>query len=174
MRDDFRRLFRGANDIIVVYSHGGQIGYALDIAESIQESGNLLVVDEVCLSACANWLFIAASQKIVAAGGLVGWHGGPPDPNQPNLGGNSNGEPWNGDARFFSRSQAVLERAGVNPGLIYGLNAVGQGGVELHYRVPDAETLRQAYQVSGILFYDKSTVTEAWGAPRGNSHRDSP
>jgi hypothetical protein len=47
-----------------------------DIAELMMARKMGLVVDGVCLSSCANYLFVAAETRKVLSGSVVGWHGG--------------------------------------------------------------------------------------------------
>jgi ATP-dependent protease ClpP protease subunit len=55
-------------------SPGGNIASALDIATLIHKRKLKIVVDGKCLSACANYLFVAAEMKIVLPGSVVGIH----------------------------------------------------------------------------------------------------
>jgi hypothetical protein len=63
--------------ILVLRSFGGDAASALDMADVILAKHLVAVVDTVCVSACANYLFTAASVKIVLDGATVGFHGAP-------------------------------------------------------------------------------------------------
>jgi hypothetical protein len=62
---------------LVISSPGGSVLYALDMAEYIQAKKIDIVINRVCVSSCANYLFLAARYKYVTEGSFVGWHGGP-------------------------------------------------------------------------------------------------
>lgn len=67
---------------VVVSSPGGSVASALDMTEHMGLDNQTLVVDGLCASSCANYLFLAARWKIVPDESLVGWHGAPPNPRQ--------------------------------------------------------------------------------------------
>ena len=60
--------------VIAVNSPGGDMASALEIATLIKNRQLNLVVDGRCLSACANYLFPAAANKIVLPGSVIGIH----------------------------------------------------------------------------------------------------
>ncbi len=62
--------------MIVLRSSGGLNEAALDMVDRIMSKHLIAVVDGMCLSACANYLFPAAASKIVLDGEIVGFHGG--------------------------------------------------------------------------------------------------
>lgn len=79
----FESMFRHINDvltpqtsIIQIDSEGGDTAEALNIAELMKARKIELVVDGVCLSSCANYLFVAAETRKILSGSVVGWHGG--------------------------------------------------------------------------------------------------
>jgi hypothetical protein len=72
-------MFRHINDvltpetsIIQIDSEGGDTAEALNIAELMMARKMGLVVDGVCLSSCANYLFVAAETRKVLSGSVVG------------------------------------------------------------------------------------------------------
>jgi hypothetical protein len=76
-------MFRHINDVLTpqtstirIDSEGGDTAEALNIAELMMARKMGLVVDGVCLSSCANYLFVAAETRKVLSGSVVGWHGG--------------------------------------------------------------------------------------------------
>jgi hypothetical protein len=81
---DMAAAFKGVNmssiDTVVVQSPGGSVASALDMAEHMGLYEKTLVVDGLCASSCANYLFLSARYKIVPDGALLGWHGAPPRP----------------------------------------------------------------------------------------------
>ncbi len=65
----------GANRIVIT-SQGGSMEHALDIAEVMHKHKIVLEVKDYCGSACANFLFIAASEKKLLPDAILGFHGG--------------------------------------------------------------------------------------------------
>jgi hypothetical protein len=63
--------------VVVVRSTGGPVETWLTIAEWLIDRVDVLVVDEACLSSCANYMMPVAKRVLVAEDGLVAWHGGP-------------------------------------------------------------------------------------------------
>lgn len=71
-----RRLAQGRRvDELRITSAGGEINAGMDLGEWVHEHGLTVLVDEYCLSSCANYVFPAAWQKVLAAGAVVAWHG---------------------------------------------------------------------------------------------------
>lgn len=68
-------LLPGASSVVIT-SEGGEVRAALALARAIRAGGQLLVVERLCMSSCANFLFTAARRKAVAPEGLVVFHGG--------------------------------------------------------------------------------------------------
>jgi len=60
---------------MVILSPGGETVAARKIARWVQEHIEVLEVDGICFSSCANYIFPAAPRKIIRAEALVGWHG---------------------------------------------------------------------------------------------------
>lgn len=61
---------------IVIRSKGGEINIGLDLAEFVFTNKLNVKVTEYCLSSCANYVFTAASNKILGNTALVAFHGG--------------------------------------------------------------------------------------------------
>lgn len=61
---------------MVIASDGGEVTAAVRLARAIRARGLLLVVDDRCISSCANFLFPAARTKAVAERALLVFHGG--------------------------------------------------------------------------------------------------
>ena len=62
---------------VVVSSSGGDVLAAIDIGERIADRHLQIIIDGICLSSCANYLFTAGSTKSVMPDSLLGFHGGP-------------------------------------------------------------------------------------------------
>ena len=61
----------GKAHILRVNSSGGDDLPALSLAQDIRQSHSTLIVDGLCAGPCANYLFVAASRRIVQPGALV-------------------------------------------------------------------------------------------------------
>jgi hypothetical protein len=60
---------------LVITSPGGLVAPSLDMAQAIHARGLALEVPSTCLSSCANYIFPAASRKLLGRPDAVGWHG---------------------------------------------------------------------------------------------------
>jgi hypothetical protein len=62
--------------VVKISSEGGSTQDAITIAEEIERRRLNVLVDGVCLSSCANYIFVAARQKLTKPGSIVAFHGG--------------------------------------------------------------------------------------------------
>lgn len=62
---------------IVVSSRGGNVDDAIEIAEFAEKHRLTVVVKDQCVSACANYIFLADVEKVVLQFSYVAWHGLP-------------------------------------------------------------------------------------------------
>lgn len=60
---------------LLVRSDGGAVAVGMDFGEWIYKRGLDVIVDEYCLSSCANYVFVAGHHKTILPGGIVAWHG---------------------------------------------------------------------------------------------------
>lgn len=60
---------------LVVDSGGGDVMLGMELGEWVAERGLGVRVRHVCMSSCANYVFVAASQRHIEAGAVVAWHG---------------------------------------------------------------------------------------------------
>jgi hypothetical protein len=67
---------------LVITSGGGWILPAIEFAKLAERYRWLIVVNEKCLSSCANYLFLARTKKVVLPQSVIGWHGLPQDPSE--------------------------------------------------------------------------------------------
>jgi hypothetical protein len=63
--------------IVVARSDGGSLAGAIGMAEHLGRFRYSIVVDGICASACAQFLFMGADRKIIRGDGIVAMHGGP-------------------------------------------------------------------------------------------------
>ena len=70
-------LRRAGPDVKVlrIRCSGGDVDLGMDLAEWVLARGLDVEVDGHCLSSCANYIFPAGRRKVIAPGGVVGWHG---------------------------------------------------------------------------------------------------
>lgn len=73
------RVFARARTItperLRITSGGGEVKAGIALGRWVHEQGMTLVVEDYCLSSCANYVFPAAPRKRLRPGALVAWHG---------------------------------------------------------------------------------------------------
>jgi hypothetical protein len=69
------------NGIFVVRSLGGFAEPTMRIANILRDKNAKVLIHDYCLSACANWILVAANETYVARNTIIAWHGGPTRPN---------------------------------------------------------------------------------------------
>lgn len=88
-RDRFFALRPKRGDIVVTSGSGGDIAAAMDIGDKIYRNDILVVVDDLCGSACAYFIALGGKRLSIYKNGLLGFHGGPIPENEimaiPNL-----------------------------------------------------------------------------------------
>jgi hypothetical protein len=65
------------NGFLVIRSLGGDTSLAVSIAELLLKKNITVVIRDLCLSACANAIFVASNKTYVLKNSLIAWHGGP-------------------------------------------------------------------------------------------------
>jgi hypothetical protein len=154
MAASFNGLDMSRIDTIVIQSPGGSVASALDMAEHMGLFQKTLVVDGLCASSCANYLFLAARYKIVPDGAMVGWHGAPPRPEGwiAPIGMTATAAQFMGDT--IIRSAAFFQRVGVTDRIARetsdGLEIARPGPGEFWSHSYNDLVLR--YGVGGILY----------------------
>lgn len=63
--------------VVVAKSPGGGLQTALDVTRYLERYHYTIIVDGLCASACAQFLFMGGTYKIVTGKGIVAMHGGP-------------------------------------------------------------------------------------------------
>ncbi len=63
--------------IVVMASPGGRVDSSIDIVRLLDKFHPIPVVGEMCVSACAQFLFLMGSQRVLLHCGVVAMHGGP-------------------------------------------------------------------------------------------------
>lgn len=61
---------------LVIRSRGGDIDLGMELGRWVFDQGLDVEVDGYCLSSCANYVFPAGHNKILAPDSQLGWHGG--------------------------------------------------------------------------------------------------
>ncbi len=62
-------------ETLVVVSGGGEINAGMRLGEWVFDNQADVVVETMCMSSCANYVFTAGRRKIIRANAIVGWHG---------------------------------------------------------------------------------------------------
>jgi len=75
--DFFSLVDKQAPKFIVLESEGGFLSPAIDIGDYLRGKEITAIVNGICASACAQFIFLAARQKVVLPNGGVFFHGGP-------------------------------------------------------------------------------------------------
>lgn len=60
---------------IVMFSPGGDVEAGIELGTWVKARGLDVTVRTLCMSSCANYVFVAGKRKIVEPGALVIWHG---------------------------------------------------------------------------------------------------
>jgi hypothetical protein len=60
---------------LMITSQGGPILAGVRLGEWVRDNGVSVVVDRLCMSSCANYVFPAGKEKIIRPKSLVVWHG---------------------------------------------------------------------------------------------------
>ena len=63
---------------LAIESEGGDVNLALDLAEWVRDNGLAVRVEDLCFSACANYVFPAGRSRILGPVATLGWHGASP------------------------------------------------------------------------------------------------
>ena len=145
---DFLSVAEGGYREVVVNSAGGYPSVTLLIAEHVRQSGATVVVDGVCMSACANYIAAAGSRLVIECGSVLAWHGGLQSVAQAKMAMAASGVPspvidayasWlsefkNREAAFFRAtgvdmsilgdSVAAVETAGITPAVTFEIDDV--------------------------------------------------
>lgn len=61
--------------LLVIASGGGEINAGMTMGEWVFDHGLDVVVDRMCMSSCANYIFTAGRGKTIRPGAIVAWHG---------------------------------------------------------------------------------------------------
>ena len=62
-------------ETLVISSGGGEINAAMKMGSWVFDNNIDVVVDGVCMSSCANYVFTAGRRKTIKNGSIVAWHG---------------------------------------------------------------------------------------------------
>lgn len=61
---------------LVINSPGGDMESGMEFGYFVHENQLEVIIEQQCLSACANYILTAASKVDVRLGAIIGWHGG--------------------------------------------------------------------------------------------------
>ena len=119
--DQLRQL----NDrgFFVIRSTGGYPAPAMRIADALLEKDATVVIRDYCLSACANYIFVAARRTHILKNSIVAWHGGPPlagDRCARYLEGHDAlGSNRENICKVLALHKTFFQKRGIEPGFIY-------------------------------------------------------
>jgi hypothetical protein len=146
--DEFAKLLTDEVNLLSISSEGGVTEAAIDIAEIIQRRNISVKVIDICLSSCANYLFVAGFNREVIIGAVVGWHGG--HSFKPFRSATDSGGRLAEKEKLLLREQLLYARAKVSIDLIVysGIVTLGEqvgSDVRREYSLwsPSAEELRR-------------------------------
>ncbi len=159
---DFSKLLTEKVSLLSVSSEGGVTEAAIEIAETVQRRNMGIRVIDVCLSSCANYLFVAGFRREVMPGAVVGWHGGHSfKPFRSTL---DSGSRLVEKEKILLREQLLYARAKVSVDLIVysGIVTLGEqvgSDVRREYSLwsPSAEELRRLGVTSLKMFEGERT-----------------
>ena len=162
---------------VVINSAGGEAETALAMAGMVEARRLSIVVDGVCASSCANYLFAAAAHRTIFPGALVLWHGAPDAASRSDMhaqlrtamtGAGATPDEVAAtiareDARlngWIAAQDALYARHGLSPSVLYRLNdpALGQP-VPRH--IPDAAGATDMLHLSNAALHCAGFVTTA-------------
>lgn len=162
---DFAKLLTDKVSLLSVSSEGGVTESAIQIAEIVQRRSMGIRVIDVCLSSCANYLFVAGFSREVMPDAVVGWHGGHSfKPFRSTL---DSGSRLVEKEKILLREQLLYARAKVSVDLIVysGIVKLGEQverDVRREYSLwsPSAEELRRL-GVTGLKMFEGERTPEA-------------
>lgn len=76
----FKKLYR-PGDRLLINSNGGSIYAGIAMGKFINEKRMTVEIADLCISSCANYIFLAAETKVLNKNALVIFHGGPKQAN---------------------------------------------------------------------------------------------
>lgn len=62
-------------EALVVSSGGGNVSWGLELGEWVYDNGLVVVIEGICASSCANYVFTAARHKGLKKDSVLIWHG---------------------------------------------------------------------------------------------------
>lgn len=135
---EFERVLKAAPSeapirTLVIYSHGGITDAGIPLGELVRDWKLSVIVDRVCMSACANYVALPAVALSVPDGALLGFHGGMPrtfessgeysqthreDLRSHGFSEEDIARQLAKDKQLHARQQALLQSVGVSPAIL--------------------------------------------------------
>lgn len=78
--EKFKRLYR-PGDRLLINSNGGSLYAGIEMGNFINQKRMTVEIADICISSCANYIFLAAETKVLNKNSLVVFHGGPKQAN---------------------------------------------------------------------------------------------
>lgn len=111
--EKFKRLYQ-AGDRLLINSNGGSLYAGIEMGNFIHQKRMSVEVIDLCMSSCANYVFLAGETKILNKNALVVFHGGPKQANFLSLmeqAAYSNAEPGTTFGRADYEGVVTIEKA---------------------------------------------------------------
>jgi hypothetical protein len=74
---NFQDVAKAGFSVVRLRSGGGTPRVALQIASDIAQRHAVVIIEDYCFSACANYLALAGKSLVLPCDALLGWHGSP-------------------------------------------------------------------------------------------------
>lgn len=74
---NYQAIAKAGFSVVRLRSGGGNPRLALLIASDIAQRQAVVIIEDYCFSACANYLALAGKSLVLPCGALLGWHGSP-------------------------------------------------------------------------------------------------
>lgn len=71
----FKSLLGQTPRRLLISSSGGEVMAGIELGNWVHEKKLDVVVEDICLSSCANYVFTAGVNKLIRPGAVVAWHG---------------------------------------------------------------------------------------------------
>lgn len=163
-RDSYEEYLQVADDgfkVVRLNSGGGYPSVALSIAEDVIKRRAIIVIDGVCISACANYLAIAGKVLSMKCDSVIGWHGTLGEVSKERIRMENAGVPSNAVngyiswlADFKAREQTFFDAAGVDIAILDdSVRVVEESGI----------TPESKFSIDGKTGeYSYTTTTPVW------------
>ena len=152
-------------DTLVVRSTGGAVTSWLTLAEALAGKVEVVAVDDICVSSCANYAFFLGDRKVVPENGLVVWHGGPyaRDPAEEDASAPfASPEERDDYNRLVERTAALYRKLGVSTRILRDTSELTLGPEEREFLARQGEETDEPISISGFAI-DPAALSYCYG-----------